>query len=161
LDAPDHRGDVDAEIGTVEEQIGLCSAIVGGDVDAAVDAHEELLETAVGVLAADLLAGHREAEKIPLHHARYRAALGWYAPSMQVTLTPHGEELLRAELARQAGSSPEQILERALETLAERAPTAERKKTPAEAVAHIRESRKGVTLGGLKVKDLIDEGRKY
>ena len=33
--------------------------------------------------------------------------------------------------------------------------------TVTAAVAHIRESRKGVTLGGLKIKDLIDEGRKY
>ena len=37
---------------------------------------------------------------------------------MQVTLTPHGEELLKAELARSAGSSPEEILERALQNLA-------------------------------------------
>ena len=81
---------------------------------------------------------------------------------MQVTLTPHGEELLKAELARHVGSSPEQILERALEKLAEQPlAAADRKKTPAEAVAHIRESRKGVTLGGLKIKDLIHEGHKY
>ncbi len=79
---------------------------------------------------------------------------------MQVTLTPHGEELLKAELARNTGSSPEEILERALEKLVEQAPP-ERKRTPAEAVAHIRESRKGVTLGGLKIKDLIHEGHKY
>jgi hypothetical protein len=81
---------------------------------------------------------------------------------MQVTLTPHGEELLKIQLARNAGSSAEQILERALETLAEKQPhTAERKKTAVEAVAHIRESRKGVRLGGLKIKDLIHEGHKY
>ena len=74
---------------------------------------------------------------------------------MQVTLTPHAEELMEAALARGVGSSPEEIVERALETIAEQAaPTAERKRTPAEAVAHIRESRKGVTLGGLKIKDL-------
>lgn len=82
---------------------------------------------------------------------------------MQVTLTPHGEELLKDQLARQAGSSPEQILERALEKLAEQAPpaAAERRKTPAEAVDDILELRKGVTLGGLKIKDLIHEGHKY
>jgi hypothetical protein len=80
---------------------------------------------------------------------------------MQVTLTPHGEELLKDQLARHAGSSPEEILERALETLAEKPPTPEWKKTAAEAVAHIRESRKGVRLGGLKIKDLIYEGHKY
>ena len=83
--------------------------------------------------------------------------------SMQVTLTPHSEELLREQLAIHTGSSPEQILERALEKLAEQAPpdTAERKKTPAEAVDDILELRKGVTLGGLKIKDLIHEGHKY
>lgn len=33
--------------------------------------------------------------------------------------------------------------------------------TPAEAVADIRELRKGVTLGGLRIKDLINEGRRH
>jgi hypothetical protein len=81
---------------------------------------------------------------------------------MQVTLSPHGEQLLKDQLARHAGSSPEEILDRALEKLAEQPlPIAERKKTPAEAVAHIRESRQGVTLGGLKIKNLIHEGHKY
>jgi hypothetical protein len=79
---------------------------------------------------------------------------------MQVTLSPHGEELLKAQLTRNAGSSPEEILERALEKLAEEQ-TAERPRTPAEVVAHIRASRNGVTLGGLKIKDLIHDGHKY
>jgi Arc/MetJ-type ribon-helix-helix transcriptional regulator len=79
---------------------------------------------------------------------------------MQVTLTPHAEELLNEQLARGRGRSPEEVVERALETLAEQ-PPAKREKTPAAAVAHIRESRKGVTLGGLKIKDLIHEGHKY
>ena len=54
------------------------------------------------------------------------------------------------------------LVTRALETLAEKelpsAPT--RTMTPAEAVADIRELRKGVTLGGLRIKDLINEGRR-
>ena len=59
---------------------------------------------------------------------------------MQITLTPHGEELLKQQLERSAGSSPEEIVERALETLVgTQRPAPERKKTPAEAVAHIRE----------------------
>jgi hypothetical protein len=58
--------------------------------------------------------------------------------------------------------SPEQVIERALEQLTERERgTVSPRKTPAEAVADIRELRKGVTLGGLKVTDLIREGRKY
>jgi hypothetical protein len=49
-----------------------------------------------------------------------------------------------------------------LETLAEKEPPGPtRTMTPAEAVADIRELRKGITLGGLKIKDLINEGRKY
>jgi len=79
---------------------------------------------------------------------------------MQVTLSPHAEELLKAALGRQAGSSAEEIVERALEKLVEEPPAA-RKRTSAEAVEHIRESRKGVTLGGLNIKDLIHEGHKY
>ena len=80
---------------------------------------------------------------------------------MQVTLSAHAEELLKAELARHSGRSAEEIVERALESLAEQQQPPEGKRTPAEAVGHIRESRKGVTLGGLKIKDLIHEGHKY
>jgi hypothetical protein len=81
--------------------------------------------------------------------------------SMQVTLTRHAQELLNEELAR-TGSSPEQVIERALEQLTGRQRgTDSPRKTPAEAVADIRELRQGVTLGGLKVTDLIREGRKY
>jgi hypothetical protein len=39
-------------------------------------------------------------------------------------------------------------------------PAVERKRKPTEAVADIRELRKGVTLGGLKIRDLINEARK-
>ncbi len=78
------------------------------------------------------------------------------------TLDPHGEELVAAHLRTGRYHSPEEVVTRALETLAEREPpTLARTMTPAEAVADIRELRKGVTLGGFRIKDLIDEGRKY
>lgn len=32
-------------------------------------------------------------------------------------------------------------------------------RTPAQVIAHLREARRGVTLGGLSIRDLIDEGR--
>lgn len=35
------------------------------------------------------------------------------------------------------------------------------KEAPAEAVAQIRELRKGLTLDGLSIKELINEGREY
>jgi Arc/MetJ-type ribon-helix-helix transcriptional regulator len=82
--------------------------------------------------------------------------------SLTLTLDPHGEELVVAHLRTGRYHSPEEVVTRALETLAEKEPpTIEHKRTVAEVVEHIRESRKGVTLGGLKIKDLINEGRKY
>jgi len=81
---------------------------------------------------------------------------------LRVTLDSHGEQLLSAYLRSGRYHSPEEVVTRALETLAEKEPpNTQQRKTPAEAVADIRELRKGVTLGGLKIRDLINEGRKY
>jgi hypothetical protein len=77
---------------------------------------------------------------------------------MQVTLTRHAAELLDAEIAR-TGGSPEEVVERALEQLAER--TVSVHKAPAEAVMRLRQLRTGLTLGDLAIADLIREGRKY
>jgi len=80
---------------------------------------------------------------------------------LNLTLDSHGEELVAAHLRSGLYHSPEEVVTRALETLAEKERAAPaRMMTPAEAVADIRELRKGVTLGGLRVKDLINEGRK-
>ena len=76
-------------------------------------------------------------------------------------MDPHGEQLVAAQLRTGRYHSPEEVVTRALEPLAEREPPPTRTMTPAEAVADIRELRKGVTLGGLRIKDLINEGRKY
>ena len=81
---------------------------------------------------------------------------------LTLTLGPHGVQLVEAHLSTGRYHSPEEVITRALETLTEREPPAtQRRKTPAEAIAHIRESRKGVTLGGLKIKDLIHEGHRF
>jgi hypothetical protein len=73
--------------------------------------------------------------------------------------------LLQEQLARGPYRSPEEVIERALETLAQResasfhlGPSA---KSPAEAVADILETRKRNRLGGLQIKDLIREGHIY
>ena len=82
--------------------------------------------------------------------------------SVMVILDPHSEQLLAAQIRSGRYSTPEEVISRALETLAEKEPPANpQRKTPAEAVADIRELRKGVTLGGLKIRELINEGRKY
>ena len=68
----------------------------------------------------------------------------------------------QVELRTGRYQSPEEVITRALETLTEKEPLlSEDQRTPAEAVADIRDLRKGVTLGGLKIRDLINEGRKY
>jgi len=83
--------------------------------------------------------------------------------SLTLTLDPHGEELVAAQLRSGRYLSPEEVVTRALETLAEKEPPGAPATTPspADAVADIRELRQGITLGGLRVRDLIDEGRKY
>jgi hypothetical protein len=83
--------------------------------------------------------------------------------ALTLTLDPHGEQLVVAHLRTGRYHSPEEVVTRALETLAEKEPpiVPTQTMTPAEAVADIRELRKGVTLGGLRIRDLINEGRKY
>jgi Arc/MetJ-type ribon-helix-helix transcriptional regulator len=85
--------------------------------------------------------------------------------STTISLTPHSEELLHEQLARGTYRSPEEVIETALETLAEKqsvAGLADRAaKTPAEAVADILDIQKRNRLGGLKIKDLIHEGHRY
>lgn len=81
---------------------------------------------------------------------------------LTLTLDPHGEQLVAAHLSTGRYHSPEEVVTRALESLAEKErPVARRNKSTAEAVAHIRESREGIKLGGLKIKDLIHEGHGF
>jgi Arc/MetJ-type ribon-helix-helix transcriptional regulator len=82
-----------------------------------------------------------------------------------IRVTPHGEELLQEQLARGPYRSPEEVIEQALETLAQKESASfhlgPATKSPAEAVADILELRKGVGADRLKIKDLIHEGHKY
>jgi len=88
-----------------------------------------------------------------------------------VHLTPHSEELLQEQLTRGPDRTPEEVIERALETLAQKesisfhlgssTKSATGTKSPAEAVADILEIQKRNRLGGLKIKDLIHEGHKF
>ena len=85
---------------------------------------------------------------------------------MQVTLTPHGEELVEAALARGLGRSPEEVVERALETIAHEEPVLsegekERRRQAVDAMRAFSEKHR-LTLGpGVKIKDLLHEGHKY
>jgi len=82
---------------------------------------------------------------------------------LTLTLNHHGEQLVAQHLRTGRYRSPEELVTCALENLTEQQnlPQSSEKKPPAEAVAHIRQSRKAVNLGGLKIKDLIHAGHKY
>ena len=86
--------------------------------------------------------------------------------STNIRLTPHGEKLLQEQLSTGPYRSAEEVIERALESLAHQnshrsgsASTA--KMSASEAIEEMMELRQGLTLGGLKIKDLINEGRKH
>jgi len=81
---------------------------------------------------------------------------------MTINLKPETERLVQQELRNgHFGSVDEMIVEgvqarREGKTL----PATTKRKTPAEAVAHIRERRRGHRLpAGVSIKDLINEGR--
>lgn len=74
------------------------------------------------------------------------------------------------QLAQQAaarGLSVEALVEQLAEQAAQSSPEPNWTRlgsgplTPEQAVDDLREARKGVTLGGLKIKDLVHEGHKY
>jgi hypothetical protein len=82
---------------------------------------------------------------------------------MEIHLPPDKEAHL-AELAANAGRSPDEIVEEAValweERQAQQRLAPKRKHTPAEAAARIRELSKGVRLPeGVTIKDLISYGR--
>jgi len=81
---------------------------------------------------------------------------------MIITLTPEIERLINEELQSGHYHSAEEVIQRALQALRVQEQTAPDKRTECQgAAARIRELRHGVTLGGLKLKDLIHAGHKY
>lgn len=76
---------------------------------------------------------------------------------LHLELQPELEARIAAE-AHARGLEVERYLE---ELVISGLPTAPRSETPAEAVAAIRKLRAGLNLGGISVKELINEGRKY
>ena len=81
---------------------------------------------------------------------------------MTITLKPDSERLINEELKRGHYKDAEEVIQRALQTLhAIHQVSLSQVHECQEAAARIRELRKGVTLGGLKIQDLIHEGHKY
>ena len=81
---------------------------------------------------------------------------------MTITLKPETERLINEELKSGHYKDVEEGIQRALQTLrAIHYATPSKEQECQETAARIRELRKGVTLGGLKVKELIHEDHKY
>ena len=85
---------------------------------------------------------------------------------MTVHLSPHGQQLLEAALARGVGRSPEEVVEMALEaaTGGSASLSDEERDRRRQAVASMLAFREQhhLTLGsGLRIQDLIREGHKY
>jgi Arc/MetJ-type ribon-helix-helix transcriptional regulator len=82
---------------------------------------------------------------------------------MILTLNPEHERMVNEELRAGRYSSAEEVIGCALEALREKdlgILLRGEKRDPKRAAARIRERRKGVTLGGLSIKDLVNEGRR-
>jgi post-segregation antitoxin (ccd killing protein) len=77
---------------------------------------------------------------------------------MQVTVNIPDE---LAAQAREKGLSVEVYVEQVLASRIKAQPDAAQLSKAREAIDRMAELRKGVRLDGLKIKDLIDEGRKY
>jgi hypothetical protein len=87
---------------------------------------------------------------------------------MQVTLTPHAEQLLHEQLSRRAGqATPEQIIERALEqlALAQSELNGDQEQGRLQAVADMQRFADARQLrlerGGRRLRDMSHEGHKY
>ncbi len=85
---------------------------------------------------------------------------------MTVNLTPHGQELLEAALARGVGRSPEEVIERALEVATSSGVTCseDERERRRQAVANMLAFREEFRLNlapGESIRDLVHEGHKY
>ena len=81
---------------------------------------------------------------------------------MTINLKPETERLVQEELQNGHFGSVDEMIVEGVQARREGKPLSleARRKTPAEAVAHIRELREGNRLpAGVTIKDLINEGR--
>jgi len=83
---------------------------------------------------------------------------------LTLTLDSHGEQLVSAHLRSGLYHSPEEVVNPRAWRPSPRGNCTRRPRGRCRRLKpwpDIRELRKGVTLGGLRIKDLVDEGRKY
>jgi Arc/MetJ-type ribon-helix-helix transcriptional regulator len=80
-----------------------------------------------------------------------------YREGVTIDVTPEVKAAIDERLSTDTFVDVDELLTKALAALPRKAERPRR--TRAEAIAHIRQIRQGVSLGGLKIKDLVNEGR--
>ncbi len=80
---------------------------------------------------------------------------------MTITLRPEYEQIIARAIQSGVYQTPDQVIERALEALRGQSDPATSPPLMRSQIAaqRIRELRKGVTLGGIPIKELIEDGR--
>jgi hypothetical protein len=81
--------------------------------------------------------------------------------SLTLNLDPHGEQLVAAHLRTGRYHSPEEVVTRALETLAEKEPPTAPAKDVVEAIERLKVFGKthGLSLRGMTIRELRHEAR--
>lgn len=83
---------------------------------------------------------------------------------MQIKLTPETERLVQDEIQRGHFQSADELIVQALQALHDRdsevSTRVNKNGSPADAVTRLRALRKGISLRGLKIKDLAHEGHR-
>jgi Arc/MetJ-type ribon-helix-helix transcriptional regulator len=82
---------------------------------------------------------------------------------MALTLKPEHERMVNEQLQTGHYRSAEEVIGCALEALRGKEQgifQQAKKRDPKRAAARIRDRRRGVTLGGFRIKDLVNEGRR-
>lgn len=98
---------------------------------------------------------HRRGERVPLR-VRFATIMG-KADHMTITLRPEQEQVIQEAIQSGMYGSVDEVLDRALESI--RTVSGSTLSRSQLAGRRIRKLRKGVTLGGTPIKELIEEGR--
>lgn len=81
---------------------------------------------------------------------------------MTIEIKPETEQLLREAISKWHFASVDELIAKTLQAWSEKGGGLGRevRHTPTEAAARIRELRQGLRLDGIKIRDLINEGRR-
>ena len=79
---------------------------------------------------------------------------------MTIRIDSETERLIQQELQTGQFRSINELIAKAVQALHDQNRSTHRtRRSPVDAIAHIRQNREGVLLGDLRIKDLLNEGR--